>query len=111
MTTANGAPIGDAIRGDAIRGGAASGGAGADAVVDVVTGRALERQISAKRREIARLRHEMRLCEAEMQAQIAAASDATTAATRLLEMRRQLARLIVERDALMDGLMFRPEAR
>lgn len=73
-----------------------------------MTGRALERQISAKRREIARLRQDMRLREAEMGSLIAVGMDGAAVATVLLEMRRRLARLIVERDALMDGLVFRP---
>jgi hypothetical protein len=75
--------------------------------MDMMTGRALERQISAKRREIARLRQDMRLREAEMGTLIAAGSDGAAVATALLDMRRRLARLIVERDALMDGLVFR----
>jgi len=78
--------------------------------MDMMTGRALERQISAKRREIARLRQDMRLREAEMGSLIAGGADGTAVATDLLEMRRRLARLIIERDALMDGLVFRPEA-
>ncbi|MGO9358626.1 MAG: hypothetical protein ACLP1D_13280 [Xanthobacteraceae bacterium] len=75
--------------------------------MDMMTGRALERQISAKRREIARLRQDMRLREAEMGTLIAAAGDGAAVASELLAMRRRLARLIVERDALMDGLVFR----
>jgi hypothetical protein len=78
--------------------------------MDMMTGRALERRISAKRREIARLRQDMRLREAEMQGLIALNADVTAVATGLLEMRRRLASLIIERDALMDGLVFRPEA-
>jgi hypothetical protein len=77
--------------------------------MDMMTGRALERRISAKRREIARLRQDMRLREAEMQGLIALNADVTAVATGLLEMRRRLASLIIERDALMDGLVFRPE--
>lgn len=78
--------------------------------MDMMTGRALERQISAKRREIARLRQEMRLREAEMQTLIASERDGAAVATLLLEMRRRLSGLIIERDAMMDGLVFRPEA-
>ncbi len=78
--------------------------------MDMMTGRALERQISAKRREIARLRQDMRLREAEMGHLIAGGADGSAVATDLLDMRRRLSRLIIERDALMDGLVFRPEA-
>lgn len=76
--------------------------------MDMMTGRALERQISAKRREIARLRQDMRLREAEMGDLIARGIDNAPAAADVLEMRRRLSRLIIERDALMDGLVFRP---
>jgi hypothetical protein len=75
--------------------------------MDMMTGRALERQISAKRREIARLRQDMRLREAEMGTLIAAGGDGAAVASDLLAMRRRLAGLIVERDGLMDGLVFR----
>ena len=78
--------------------------------MDMMTGRALERQISAKRREIARLRQDMRQREAEMSLLISSTGDATRVANDLLDMRRRLARLVIERDALMDGLVFRPEA-
>ncbi|MDR3467500.1 MAG: hypothetical protein P4M07_16340 [Xanthobacteraceae bacterium] len=74
--------------------------------MDMMTGRALEHQISAKRREIARLRQDMRLREAEMETLIASGVDGAAVASDLLEMRRRLARLIIERDALMDGLVF-----
>jgi hypothetical protein len=78
--------------------------------MDMMTGRALERQISAKRREIARLRQDMRLREAEMGTLIAGGGDAAAVADDVLDMRRRLSRLIIEREALMDGLVFQPEA-
>jgi hypothetical protein len=64
-----------------------------------------ERQVSSKRRDIARLRHDMRLQQAEMQTLIANDIDCTGAATILLRMRTRLARLIAERDALMAALI------
>ncbi|WP_315830739.1 hypothetical protein [Bradyrhizobium prioriisuperbiae] len=64
-----------------------------------------ERQISSKRRDIARLRDDIRLQQAEMQALIANDIDCTAAATRLLEMRLRLARLIGERDAMMAAFL------
>jgi len=51
----------------------------------------------------------MRLREAEMGNLIAGGVDGSAVATDLLEMRQRLSRLIIERDALMDGLVFRPE--
>ena len=64
-----------------------------------------ERQISSRRRDIARLRDDIRLQQAEMQALIANDIDCTAAATRLLEMRMRLARLIGERDAMMAAFL------
>lgn len=66
-------------------------------------GRDLERRIAAKRREIARLRRDMRLQEAETVALIAQGIDATAAADRLLAMRGHLAQLVVVQAALMEG--------
>ena len=66
-----------------------------------------ERLISAKRREVARLRQDMRMQEVQMQTLIARDLDCTDAAMELLGMRRRLAQLIVERDTLMDALMYR----
>lgn len=68
-----------------------------------ISGRELERRLAAKRREIARLRRDMRLEEAEMQALIAQGVDATTAAGRFLAMRSRLAQLLVAQAALMEG--------
>jgi hypothetical protein len=79
--------------------------------MDMMTGRALERRISAKRREIARLRQDMRRREAEMGLLIATTGDAARVADEVLDMRRRLARLVIERDALMDGLVFQPDTR
>ena len=78
--------------------------------MDMMTGRALERRISAKRREIARLRQDIKRREAEMEMLISLRNDGAEAAEKLLEMRRALSRLIIERDAMMDGLVFRPES-
>lgn len=64
-----------------------------------------ERQISSRRRDIARLRDDIRLQQAEMQTLIANDIDCTAAATRLLDMRRRLARLIGERDAMMAAFL------
>jgi small-conductance mechanosensitive channel len=78
--------------------------------MDLATGRVVERQISAKRREIARLRHDMRLQEAQMQALISRDLDCAAAAAQLLTMRRRLAELISERDVLMETLIYTPKA-
>ncbi|MBR1219216.1 hypothetical protein JQ557_14530 [Bradyrhizobium sp. U87765 SZCCT0131] len=64
-----------------------------------------ERQISSRRRDIARLRHDIRLQQAEMQLLIANDLDCANAATLLLRMRRRLADLIAERDAMMIALL------
>jgi hypothetical protein len=66
---------------------------------------AAERRISAKRRDIARLRHDMRLQEAEMQMLIANDIDCSGAANLLLRMRKNLAGLIAERDAMIAALI------
>ncbi|MGO4714934.1 hypothetical protein [Bradyrhizobium sp. 2TAF24] len=75
----------------------------------VLSGPVTERQISSRRRDIARLRHDIRLQQAEMQTLIACDLDCTGAATLLLRMRRRLADLIAERDAMMTALL-RPGA-
>ena len=64
-----------------------------------------ERQISSKRRDIARLREDIRLQQAEMQTLIANDIDCTNAATRLLQMRLRLVHLIGERDAMMAAFL------
>jgi hypothetical protein len=66
-------------------------------------GRDLAWRIVANRREIARLRRDIRLREAEMQALIAQDLDATAAADRLIAMRNRIARLVVVQAALMEG--------
>lgn len=64
-----------------------------------------ERQISSKRRDIARLREDIRLQQAEMQTLIANDIDCANAATRLLQMRLRLSHLIGERDTMMAAFM------
>ncbi len=79
-------------------------------VVAAVPTQVTERQISSKRRDIARLRDDIRLQQAEMQTLIAHDIDCTGAATILLRMRLKLAHLIGERDAMMKTLLALPKA-
>ena len=84
---------------------------GPRSVAAAVSAPVTERQISSKRRDIARLRDDIRLQQAEMQALIANDIDCTGAATILLRMRLRLAQLIGERDAMMKMLLAPPKAR
>ncbi len=75
------------------------------AVPQAVAAPFTERQISSKRRDIARLRHDIRVQQSEMQTLIANDIDCTGAATILRRMRIKLARLIAERDAMVAALI------
>lgn len=83
---------------------------GSRSVAATVAGPVTERQISSKRRDIARLRDDIRLQQAEMQSLIAHDLDCTGAATLLLRMRLRLAQLIGERDVMMKMLLAPPKA-